>query len=417
MELAKRLPLDNSRKNFTLTMIGPDGEGWNNCQLQALPTECFQTCLQFLDIASLTRMRSVSQFTRSMIDSMPQYRDLYEHAPQALRACLVTGVAAYIPLLRLHESLITMECYYCKKRDPLTPSFGTYLSLFECHRTCLFCLRNNPDLLPVELATLIGLCCQRKCPIKSIDNYRLLGTIPGIYGPSSTPVNKRSSLVRGPSVTTTDGAQLNDREQRLLFGKKESADIHHHPLVPPSDESDIRPSVHYVSPESPKRTILLYQTAVSFPYLTSGKQICDYGILCGDCNLHMRWEENRWTNEQLVRRSNHMDPSASDRVREFINGVRRKGCLTYSVSSEARLDGQELIERLKKEREKLGLYDEEDENRNKKDKRAEAKWTPGLSIQEHRLIHAREVLPKEEREYRVKMKSRPVAPPQPTHAT
>jgi len=112
-----------------------------------------------------------------------------------------------------------------------------------------------------------------------------------------------------------------------------------------------------------------------------------------------------------------MDPSASDRVREFINGVRRKGCLTYSVSNEARLDGQEIIGRLKKQREKLGLDDEEDEKGNKKDKRAEEKWTSGLSIQEHRLIHAREVLPKEEREYRVKMKARPVAPPQPTHAT
>jgi hypothetical protein len=114
-----------------------------------------------------------------------------------------------------------------------------------------------------------------------------------------------------------------------------------------------------------------------------------------------------------------MDPSASDRVREFINGVRRKGCITYSVSKEAQLDGQEIVERLRKQRETLRLGKEEDaEDGHKKDKRsADAKWTPGLSIQEHRLIHAREVLPKEEREYRVKMKARPVAPPQPTHAT
>lgn len=114
-ELAKRLRLDNGKKNFALPIMGPDGEGWNKCQLQALPTECYQTCLQFLDIASLTRMRCVSQFTRSTIDSMPQYRDLYEHAPQALRACLSTGVAAYTPLLRLHQSLLAMECYYCRK--------------------------------------------------------------------------------------------------------------------------------------------------------------------------------------------------------------------------------------------------------------------------------------------------------------
>lgn len=113
-----------------------------------------------------------------------------------------------------------------------------------------------------------------------------------------------------------------------------------------------------------------------------------------------------------------MDPSASDRVREFINGVRRKGCFTYSVSKEAQVDGQEIVERLKKQRGALGIVEEDAENGNKQDKRsADDKWTPDLSIQEHRLIHAREVLPKEEREYRVKMKARPVAPPQPTHAT
>jgi hypothetical protein len=113
-ELATRLPLDNGGRIFALPFLGPDGEAWNSCRLQALPTECYQTCLQYLDIANLTKMRRVSQFTRSTIDSMPQYRDLYEHAPQALRACLSTGVASHIPLLRLHESLITMECYYCK---------------------------------------------------------------------------------------------------------------------------------------------------------------------------------------------------------------------------------------------------------------------------------------------------------------
>jgi len=112
-----------------------------------------------------------------------------------------------------------------------------------------------------------------------------------------------------------------------------------------------------------------------------------------------------------------MDPSASDRVREFINGVRKKGCLTYSVSEEAKRDGEEIVKRLQKKRDELGEATEENPSIDGKPASVDTKWTSGLSIQEHRLLHAREVLPKEEREYRIKMKARPVAPPQPTHST
>lgn len=112
-----------------------------------------------------------------------------------------------------------------------------------------------------------------------------------------------------------------------------------------------------------------------------------------------------------------MDPSASDRTREFINGVRRKGCLTYSVSQEAEIDGHVIMEKLKEEREVLGMEKEEKEvmevTGEKRKRTNESKWVSCLSIQDHRMIHAREILPKEEREYRIKMKARPVAPPQP----
>jgi hypothetical protein len=51
---------------------------------------------------------------RNIIDSLPQYKELYEHVPHVLRACLAVGIADHIPLLRLHEALTTLECYYCK---------------------------------------------------------------------------------------------------------------------------------------------------------------------------------------------------------------------------------------------------------------------------------------------------------------
>jgi hypothetical protein len=111
--LARKVPLDNGPKKFGNPMIGPESQGWKHCRLQSLPTEIYHACLQYLDIAALTGMRRVSQFTRRTIDSLHQYQELYEHTPQALRACLGMGVAAHIPLLRLYDSLTSLECYYC----------------------------------------------------------------------------------------------------------------------------------------------------------------------------------------------------------------------------------------------------------------------------------------------------------------
>lgn len=107
--LATRLCLDNGPKAFKNSMTNSES------RLENLPVELYQGCLQYLDIETLTGMRRVSQRTRHAIDNLHQYKELYENAPQALRACLATEVAPYIPLLRLHDSLISMECYYCKK--------------------------------------------------------------------------------------------------------------------------------------------------------------------------------------------------------------------------------------------------------------------------------------------------------------
>ncbi len=109
-----RCRLDNGPKRFKKPAIGPQCDNWQSSRLQSLPVELYQACLSYLDLATLTAMRRVSQYTRHAIDSLYQYQELYEHAPQVLRACLSTGVAPHIPLRRLHHSLTSVECYYCR---------------------------------------------------------------------------------------------------------------------------------------------------------------------------------------------------------------------------------------------------------------------------------------------------------------
>ena len=236
--------------------------------------------------------------------------------------------------------------------------------------------------------TVLTLCCQRNCSIRSTDSFRLLGTLPGVYGPHSTPIALRSTLVRGPSVMTVAGTSLSEKEKRVLYGRTPSATIYHHPLVKPEEESDIAPAPGYVSPGTQKKMLQTYQSAILFPYLAKDKKTSDYGVMCGECNLHMRFEENRWMNEQNNRRRQHQDPTASLRTRDFINGVRRLGCTQYTASDEAAKDAKEVTVR---------------------SGRGEEKTKSCMSIQEHRLVHIREKLPREELEYRAKMR-KPVQP-------
>lgn len=111
--------LDNTKSRFKSPMVRPEEQ---ESSLQKLPTEVYHNVLQYLDVGTLTSMRSVSQYTRSSIDSLHPYKELYEFAPQVLRACLSTEMAPHIPLLRLHKALTILECHYCKQSyvTPLT---------------------------------------------------------------------------------------------------------------------------------------------------------------------------------------------------------------------------------------------------------------------------------------------------------
>ncbi|KAG9242298.1 hypothetical protein BJ878DRAFT_482151 [Calycina marina] len=408
--------MDNHLSRFRMAMEAPISDGWEDSRLQSLPAECFQQCLSYLDLGSLMTMRRVSQFTRMTVSSIPEYREILENSPQILRACLVTRVANHIPFLRLHHALTNMECYYCTRADPAIPSFGTHLSLFEGRRACLYCIRNSPALLPIELKDLFPLYLQCKLSaIRPIHALQPVATLPGTYGETSTKVLNTNSVVQASVVS--NGKPLSDKEMRILFGRVEvnGPEIWHHPLAQEKDESDIKPRNFHDS-SSAKRVLLMYQTAIAIPYLSSDKLTTDYGTMCGDCILHMQWEETRWTNEQRMRARQGHSPYASDRIRAFINHVRRRGCTTYSISPEADVDAGHISKKVRALKLASGkVPDETLDEHGEKDTFPEFR---GMSIQEHRQFHVREFLPPKEREYREKMKATTrAAPPAPLRPT
>lgn len=90
----------------------------------------------------------------------------------------------------------------------------------------------------------------------------------------------------------------------------------------------------------------------------------------------MLFEDKRWKEEQLLRRMNFQDPTASERTRERINRARREACMQYFEGEDAVKDTLQLEEERRK----------------------------GLSLREHRETHRAEKLSTAEKEFRAKMK-------------
>jgi hypothetical protein len=235
---------------------------------------------------------------------------------------------------------------------------------------------------------LMNLCLVRNCSIFSIKNILQLRTIPGTYSPLKTFGMLRTTLIRGPSIQSLSGKSLTDKEKSTLHGKEHSAIIYHHPLVSPKNHSDIGPTRDYVPPDTDKQLAQRYMSAVMFPYLTSGKQVSDHGTTCRECNLHMQFEEQRWTAEQEARQRNFQDPTASVRTRDYINGVRRKACMQYTVSEEAMKDEIELFNK------HAGKVEQED---------GKSVRAGSMSFHQHKLLHVREKLSLAEVKFREKL--------------
>ena len=98
--------------------------------------------------------------------------------------------------------------------------------------------------------------------------------------------------------------------------------------------------------------------------------------------------------EQESRRRNGQDTTATLRTRDRIKEARRRACMTFTVSEEARLVGLEM---------RKGTWGM---GNNVLD--ADYGDAMGLSIQEHRLVHAKEKLSRAEKEWRAMVKGPPL---------
>ena len=237
-----------------------------------------------------------------------------------------------------------------------TPSykFSSYLSLHTGYRTCLFCIRNNPLLKTAEFQALVPLCCNPRTSIV-MTSLPLLRTLQGAYNTPLDPGNvppPPTTLVLCSAIKTKTGRSFLEQERKVIFGNEEVPSVAHHPLVKAVNESNIDPAVHYVGPDTPKQITHRYASVIRFPYVPPSRTETDYGVLCKECVLMMRYREEQWTRRQHRR----VNPLASPRTIEVITKAREMSCRQYVVCEEAQaeagnLDGERklmsLVEHMK----------------------------------------------------------------------
>lgn len=141
-------------------------------QLDKLPVELLLATLDLLDFQSLSRLSRVSLHARSTVHSLPAWRDLMDHAPQALKALGLTQLLSLHSVASLRTALRSELCASC-------PEFGAYLFLPTCSRCCWECSFHNAALRvvpPTRAGRIFGLSEEH------LGELPVMVTIPGIYG-------------------------------------------------------------------------------------------------------------------------------------------------------------------------------------------------------------------------------------------
>ncbi|KAM5476122.1 hypothetical protein MauCBS54593_000805 [Microsporum audouinii] len=165
-QLAGRISVSDPPKFSTLPPhSGPSSIG----RLDVLPLEILHDTLNSLDFRTLSRLSYVSKRGRSVVESLPAYRELMKHAPDTLKALGKSQLINFHPAGRLRAVLRSESCVWCGQ-------YGPFLFLPTLDRCCYECQRSNPSLwvMTTDLA--------RYCFSLTTTQVRTLPIIRSIYG-------------------------------------------------------------------------------------------------------------------------------------------------------------------------------------------------------------------------------------------
>lgn len=179
-------------------------------RLQCPPFELISSiCLQF-DLHSTLKLTQANRSAREIVASVPQCRQLSEHALECLWTLFRTGLAPHIGIATtLHSTLSTDGCVICG-------SFGGFISLLTAARCCFHCIESAPAL---RIVSLHSRCKASRAPAARLKKAPpVLRSLPGTYSSDMTRQKRRRYLVAG--YHTLELLRTNEVEDpRTTLGK------------------------------------------------------------------------------------------------------------------------------------------------------------------------------------------------------
>jgi len=139
--------------------------------LDTLPLELLHIVLEVLDFRSLSRFTRVCRQGKSIVESLPAYRDLIKYAFTALVALSRTDLIIHHSAASIHKALLSKKCVACDE-------FAPFLYLPTSERCCYECLHRDRSLRLITSGTA------RKCFGLTPKALRLIPSmvsIPGTY--------------------------------------------------------------------------------------------------------------------------------------------------------------------------------------------------------------------------------------------
>jgi hypothetical protein len=233
-----------------------------------LPSEVTCGILGYLDYASLGEMRLVNSQSRSLVDSLPAFRDVVELAPEVLHILAVTGVVSMFSANQVHATFMNYRCAFC-------PNFGPYLYVPSCSRCCDKCLEQDMRTATISASDAAELFCVPETLLRQLPVVKV---IPKLYTPSTIDVSPTPDFL----VNVPDVYQLSLRQHNYGLLDKSLNLVN----VPDVYHLSLRQHNYGLLEKSLNhhRSDLRFMTATALPFFTRSTNKLEWGIYCKGCD-------------------------------------------------------------------------------------------------------------------------------------
>ncbi|KAH8160954.1 hypothetical protein CIB48_g7290 [Xylaria polymorpha] len=248
--------------------------------LDILPTEILLLTLDLLDFQSLSRISRVSLKGKAVVENLPAYREMMEHAPQTLAALGQTRLLSYHSSSLLRQTLRSAKCVSC------CLEFGGFLFLPTCERVCFQCLHENRALWVMTRAEA------KRCFRLTDKQFKIIPTlysIPGTYNVRLQISRRRISRL----VSAKQAKQLAIQIHGSIETSPELNPLHRPRTTPLKEfwkfkrfiEAPLEPPGCDLSRMPDKSNAVEDEccgmASIRFAYLTAAG--ADHGVLCKGC--------------------------------------------------------------------------------------------------------------------------------------